>query len=897
MSATRPPYLAQRFLRFYCRPDLLEEIEGDAMELFERREKQKPMKAKWLFVWDVIRFFRPSNIRKFRRSNSNIISMTRNNFKIAARVLWRQKVNTAMNVAGISIGIACFMLIALYARQELTFDAFHDKKDRIYRSWVKEVYEDGRIFFNTVTPLPLGPTLEANIPEIEEIVIRAQQPTLVGRGEARIADQFEIVTPNFFDVFDFPIVTGNADVPLGSRADIVMTERYAQKYFGRTDVVGETLSVSIGDDIHDFVVSAVAENPPLNSGLQWNMLISFENKELFYSQRALTSAWFNIGPETYVLFREGTDPAQLEAKTREMVKTVLSGTSAFDGAPVEDHYLIGFQSLTDIHLDREVPVGIAPVGNPEYVYILSAIGLLVMIIACVNYTTLSIGQSFKRSKEVGVRKAVGAQAKGLVYQYLSESLLIALISTIFGVIFTFLLLPVFNELAQTNLMMPWNMEFVLFALILTILIGLLSGVYPALVLSRFKAIQVLRGAGLSSSGKQWARRSMVVFQFLLTVFLISSTLIMRKQMTYLQNQDLGYSYNAMVSVPLYAKAGSRGTSGRISTAMENGQAIIGELERNPQLSDFAMGSHVFGTPGWVQLGFNANTGNYLTFNLLVVDPNYLKAFDIKLIDGVDFDEDLEIHKTQGVILNAKAVEYFGLENPIGKKLPGDDFGDHRIIGVAEDFNFESLHNDIAPLVIVQNPVPIFEGISDANSGDSIIPKLVFRFQGANLASVNNVLEPAWQKIFPDEELNFNFVEERLQNLYQDEARVNKIITIATVLSIIIASLGLLGLTLLVVNTKVKEIGIRKVLGASPGLIFQQLFRGFSLQLLVAVILSVPITWYLMSSWLDDFAYRTSIGVDMFLLSAALALLIMLVVVSYHVLRASRANPVKALRTE
>ena len=390
---------------------------------------------------------------------------------------------------------------------------------------------------------------------------------------------------------------------------------------------------------------------------------------------------------------------------------------------------------------------------------------------------------------------------------------------------------------------------------------------------------------------------MVVFQFLLTVFLISSTLIMRKQLNYLQNQDLGFEYNAMVSVPLYAKEGARRLSRQVTTAMENGEALIGELERNPQLSDFGMGSHVFGSAGWLRLGFNANTGNYLTFNVLVVDPSFLDAFDIEIAEGSGFDKNLEVHKTQGVILNEAAVAYFGFEDPMGKKLPGDNFGEHRIIGVAKDFNFLSLHSEIQPLVIVQNPVPLFEGANDFNLGSSMVPKLVFRYQGANLTEVENVLEPAWAKIFPEEELNFNFVEERLQSQYQSEARVNKIVTIATVLSIVIASLGLLGLTILVVNTKVKEIGIRKVLGASPKTIFGLLFKGFSVQLLVAVVLSVPVTWYLMSNWLKDFAYQVSIGVDMFLLSGVLALAIMLLVVSYHVLRAAKANPVGALRSE
>ena len=898
-SKHKPPALARHFLELYCSEEYLEEIHGDILELFELRLTQEgKRKARLMYVWDVLRFFRWSNLKTTKKVHSNFITMTRNNFKIAARILWRQKVNTAMNTLGIAIGIVCFLLISLYVKQELTFDTFHEKKDRIYRAWVKELYDDGRVFFNTNTPVGLGPALIDNLPEVEAYVHFDNTPTLVGRGDARIAERLDYASSNFFEVFDFKVLRGNVNAPLGNFTDIVLSESYAQKYFGNGEAVGKTMAIQLNGEIRDFVVSAVVEDAPLNTGLQYNMIISADNIDLLYGGQRALNRWFNISPETYIIFKEPLNTDDLEPKTRAMVKSLLAGAGAFGAdAIIEDHYVIGFQPLTDIHLNTEVPQAIAPVGNPDYVYILGAIGLLVMVIACINYTTLSIGQSFKRSKEVGVRKVVGARGKGLIWQYLSESVLVSFLSMIIGVVLTFMLLPVFNDLAQTSLEVPKDLGGLGFAIVLALSIGLLSGVYPALVLSRFKAVDVLKGSGQGTRSKQLARRGMVVFQFLLTVFLISSTLIMRKQMQYIQNQDLGYEYDAMVSVPLYPRPDVRPMSQRISTAMDNGRLLIGELEKNTQLSDFGMATHMFGTPGWVQLGFTATNGNYLQFNLLVTDAEYLPAMGIRMAEGRTFDPKLESDKLRGVILNKAAAEYFGLENPIGAKLPGDGFEEHQIIGVTEDFNFQSLHSEVRPLVIVQDPRPIFPGISDFNAGDSAIPKLAFRYKGSKLSEVKDILEPTWAQLFPAEELNFNFLEERLNAQYQSEARVNKIVSIATLLSILIASLGLLGLTVLVVNTKVKEIGIRKVLGASPKLIFKLLFKGFSLQLLLAVVLSVPITWYLMTGWLSDFAYQVSIGIDMFLLSGVLALIIMLLVVSYHVLRASRANPVKALRTE
>ncbi|MCE7991830.1 MAG: FtsX-like permease family protein [Roseivirga sp.] len=892
-----PPKPARRFLEFYCKDDYLEEIGGDILELFEARlESKGAFKAKTQYYWDVMRFFRRSNIKKTTRLNSNITAMTRNNFKIAARILWRQKVNTTMNVMGIAIGIACFMLIALYVKQEVTFDSFHDKKDNIYRAWVKEVYDDGRIFNDITTPTALGPTLIRDIPEIEEFALIRGYSTLVGRGEGRISDNVQMVTSNFFKVFDFELLAGNTESPFSQLSHIVLSESYAKKYFGSSDPIGKTLSLEINDGITDYVVSAVVEDAPQNTSLPYNMLISYNDEELANLAGA-QRGWFSIAPETYILLRDGTRPEDLEPKTRAMVKNTINGSNVFGDVPVEDHYLVEWQPLTDIHLNTEIPPGRSAVGNPQYVYILGAIGLLVMVIACINYTTLSIGQSFKRSKEVGMRKVVGAKSNSLIWQYLSESTLIALLATLFGVFFTFLMLPVFNELAQTNLILPTDFTAIGFALLLALIIGVLSGIYPALILARFKVISVLRGGSQSGGGKQLARKGMVVFQFLLTVFLISSTLIMRKQLGFLQSRDLGYEYNAMVTVPLYPSPEANRTVQRINTALENGNLLIGELSRNPDFSDFAMASHMFGTPGWSQIGFNADNGNYLSFNLLIVDANYLGAFDIKMAEGRDFDPSLESDKLTGVIINKAAAEYFGFENPIGAKLPDAEFGEHTIIGVTENFNYSSLHEGIEPLIMVQNPLPIFSGIDDYNSSDSIIPKLVFRYTGSNLTAVDDLLTPAWTRLFPSQELNFGFMEERLQNQYQNEARVNKIVTIATVLSILIASLGLLGLTILVVNTKIKEIGIRKVLGASPKVIFSLLFKGFSIQLLIAVLLSVPITWYLMKGWLEGFEYRIGMGADMFVVSALLALTIMLAVVSYHVIRASKANPVRALRTE
>ena len=815
--------------------------------------------------------------------------MTTNNFKVAFRVLWKQKINTALNISGIAIGMACFLMISLYIKQEVTFDQFHEKGDNIYRVWAKENYGEGEVFFYTTSALPLAPTLEANIPEVEATVQYDFSRFLVGEGEGRINERVAIASPNFFDVFTFPMVAGSGDQPFRDRNAIVISERYATKYFGDQNPIGELMTLEVGGAARQYNVSAVVQNMPRNSGFQFDMMVSNENKQLYYSARQL-QAWFNIAPETYVLLKEGTNPDQVLAKFPNMINTVL-GDEVNPG-----EYELGMQLLGDIHLEPEFPAGILPVGNPKYVYVLGTIGLLVLIIACINYTTLSTGQSMKRAKEVGVRKVVGAKHGGLVWHFLTESVLISFLATVAGVVLSYLLLPVFNNLANTQLSLPLNIASLFTYLFIALAVGIFTGLYPAFVLSKLKLTSVLRG-GVQAGGGNLFSKSLVVFQLLLTVFLISGTLIIRKQMKFLQNADLGFDKEAVVSVNLYGDPASNGMVQRIESALDNAELFKNRLESNPAVSNIGIGNHVFGNPGWTQVGFDDDQGQFRQFKLLLTDPHYLSSFGITMLEGRNFDENLDLDKRESIIINQAAADFFGFEEAVGKKLPGPEFGNHTIIGVTENFNYESLHNEVEPLVIVQNIRLIMQGINDIGINASPIPKLVFKYTGGNLMDVQNVLNDAWADTFPNEELSFNFIDERLRLQYQNEARINKIVSIATVISIMIASFGLLGLIILAINTRLKEIGIRKVLGASHGTIFMMLFKGFSVQLLIAILLSVPITYFLMTDWLNDFAYKVNFGVTEFGLAGLISLLITLTVISYNAIKASRANPVNSLRTE
>ncbi|MDW3193696.1 MAG: ABC transporter permease [Cytophagales bacterium] len=885
-----PPRWADRFLQWFCRRDILEDLQGDLYEIFDHVVAVKGQRrASWIFVWLVFRSFRPSAIRLNVKVKNSIFMQSKINLKVAFRVLKRDRSNSLINLLGLTIGISCFILLGLYVKQELSYDHFHSKKDRIYRSWLKEDYGEGKIFFNSNTPLRFESLLEENFPEVERSVQITRFEFLTGKGENKLREEVYVVSPDLLEVFDFKLLAGNPESPIPTRNDLLISEQFARKYFGNENPVGQPFYLSIGPELREFTITALMADIPSESSVQFDLAISSANDDILYDDR-VRQAWFTIIPETYVLINENSSIQTVEAGMQDVVMSYL------EGEVERDVYQIGFQPLTDIHLNPDIPLGFAPVGNPEYVSILGFVGILVLIIACINYTTLSAGQSIKRAKEVGVRKVMGAPRKGLMGQYLTESVLMSQVAMLLGTVIAIVLIPTFNLLTGVTLSYAFQWWHIGLYFAIGLFIGLLAGAYPALVISGFKTVSILRGS-LQSVGGMSVRKGLVVVQFLMTVFLLSTTLIMKKQVNYLKNADLGYDYEAVISTQLPSDPEAQRLSQQITSGMENGELLKARLEQYPEISRIARGSHIFGTNGWTGLAYTDDKGVFRQFRLLVVDDDYLDAFGIEIVDGRGFEANNGLDRRQSVILNETAAKYFDLEKPVGSKLPGNDFDEHRIIGVAKDFHFTSLHSEIEPLVIVQNIIPIARGVSDSDFGDTVVPKLVFTYSGSNLTKGTEILQKEWEALFPNVSWNFEFISENLQNQYQGEIRMNRLITVATVLSIVIASLGLLGLIMLVANAKLKEIGIRKVMGASAGAIFKLLSKGFVWQLLIAIVLSIPLTIWLMNSWLENFAYRTDIGAGLFVISALLSVIVAGLVILYHTVRAMRVNPIKSLRME
>ncbi len=880
-----------RFLRWFCPPALYEGIEGDLLEKFEEDVKLLGGKsAKRKLAINALKFCRPGII--FRNKFSNHlpeIDMLHNYFKIALRSLWRSKAHSFINVFGLALGIACCLLISLFVRDELTFDTFHTKADRIYRVYSREDWGENQQFFNTVTPFPMGPALKENLPEVEHEVRITVNTVQVKVGEQQFNESAMVAGKNFFDVFDFKVVKGNGHEVLLAQNNVVLSERMALKYFGDVDPINKTISVQLGETFENFSVKAITENTPTNSSIQYDILISELNNSKLFGERLLSS-WFNIVPETYVLLREKTDPKIVESKFPPIFKTAM-GEEDF----TKSKYKAGLQPLTDIHLNTEFPTAIAPVSNPKYSYILIAIALLILIVGCINFVTLSVGRSLKRAKEVGIRKVVGALRSQLVTQFVGEAILITLLAMIIGIGLSILNLPLFNDLAGKQLLFSWDAFTWLVVLSLLIVIGLISGSYPAFILSGFKPVSILKGS-IQGSTKQGLRKVLVGVQLMLSIFLISSTLIMKKQLSFIQNKNLGFDKEQLVEAQIIVPRTGRLTD-RVKAAFVKIEQFKTELANYPDVVAVCGSSHDFGNGEWTNTGYTDEKGIYRNFAMNIVDEDYLSTLKIKLAAGRGFLKVNGADGRRGVIVNEAFAKEYGWTDAIGKKIPGKNFPDHEIIGVVKDFNFGSLYTKVRPLAMVENPAIILDGIENINIDNSPVPKLIVRLKPGNMNVALGHIKDTWKKIAGEEEFAFSFVDQAMAKQYKGDQNLGKIVNIATLLAVLIGSLGLYALASLAMQNRMKEISIRKVMGATDNSLLALLTKEYFLLIALCLLFSVPITWYLMKNWLSTFEYRVGISADIFLLAGGISLFIALATISFQTLKTVWTNPVKNLKYE
>ncbi len=819
--------------------------------------------------------------------------MFKNYIKIALRNLYKNKTYSSINIFGLSVGVACCLLILLYLTNEFSYDKFHSKSDQIYRAWVHEDYGDGSIYWNTTTPLRLKETISENIPEANQIARRYIYNDLVKSDDQSegFSEPIQLVDTEFFSMFDFELLHGNPETVFAQTSNVVLTPTSALRFFGTEDVLGKTLLVKMNDQFEPFTVSGLIQDYPTNSSITYELLIPMENGRKLFSERAY-NGWFSVIPETYILFDEKAEISDTRPKLVSMMKEIL-GEEEWN----RSQYTVDLQPLTDIRLNPEVPVGIAAVTDPTYLYILLGIAALVLLIACVNFMTLSISKSVSRAKEVGIRKTIGAERTHLMFQFWGEALLMTILALSAGLLLSEVLMPYFNQLAGTSLSLSFSLQMVSLFLGLTVFISLIAGIYPALILSGFKPVEVLKGKIQVKGDRSLFRTGMVVFQFTLSIFLIGSTLVMSDQLEFLRSADLGYQKDHIVIIEIDDNPDQEtGFLGLMERATNRTELFKSQLASIPEVKSVSTSLYTPADNYWISADYRDIEDKIHPFRMNLVDHYYTNLMELNFVEGRGFSEDISSDSRTGIIINQAFAEDHGWTDPLNSKLPNPDFFEHQIIGVVEDFNFASLRTNVEPLAMVIDPRIIFSGVANLDLSSSS-PSISVKIGPTNIPATLASLEKSWDEISPGEPFNLTFLDEAVDSQYRQEERLSQIVTFGSSFAIIIACLGLFGLASLLVVRKTKEIGVRKVLGASSKGIVLLVNKEFTKLVLAAFLIAIPITWYTMNTWLEGFAFKTEISVWTFLIAGLASLLIAWFSVGYQSFKATTINPVDSLKGE
>ncbi|MBK7142223.1 MAG: ABC transporter permease [bacterium] len=803
--------------------------------------------------------------------------MLRHYLTIAIRSLGKQRLYTCINIAGLSIGMAACLLIFLFINDEYGFDKFHHNAERIFRAAQVENYE-GREYFSTSTPFPLAQALTDSYPEIEEAVRVAKVTDIVKRGGHSFSEPYHLVDSGFFRVFTFPLVQGDELTALASPNNVVISARISEKYFGEQNPLGQSFTIKLDSIFEEFTVTGVTANTPSASSIQFDILIPMSNCHKLWRE-SLRSSWTDVWAETYLLTKPGVTPEQLEAKVPAMVKKI-AGDKYVEGQVTER-----FQPITDIHLNTEFPPGIQPTSNPAYSYILGGIALAILSIGCINFVTLAVARAAGRAKEVGIRKVAGAGRFQLLKQFWGETIVLSLISLLVAIVIAEFTLPVFNSIAGKDLALRFDLMTMAAAAALLSIVSIIGGNYPALILARFQPAQVLKGK-MSIQRSNRLRQALVIVQFSLAIGLVACTFTMSRQFHFLQNRPMGYEREHIVTIPTnLAFDGSKRIAERLRQSLvQSGDAV--------EIS-FALNS--LGEP-WYNIGWFVQPGDYRWASLNRVDKEFLPAMSIDILQGRNFSVETPSDTLDAALVNEAFVQAFGITDPIGKPLPGS-LSPNKIIGVVKDFHYASLHQKIEPLILTMRAGNILRLVEDASTEAPGHNRLLVRFTPGALTERIQRLEKAWKLAAGDRPCEPTFLDAAIESQYRNDRRLGQIVSYASILVLIISSLGLFGLAAISVVRRTKEIGVRKVLGATSLNILGLLWHEAIWLVAIACLLAWPLAYYAMNRWLEDFAYREALHPLIFLAAGLLGLLIALVTVSYHSLRASTSNPVDSLRCE
>jgi putative ABC transport system permease protein len=810
--------------------------------------------------------------------------MIKNYLKIAVRQLRKQKMYAAIKIGGFALSIAACLLIGLYIKDELSYDQSYPDTNRIYRL-VEYYAHDGKVEKGDDYPAPISKALKADFPEIEKSARLMPNSLFPGAGsnELRRADQventheegFTYADPDLLDILKLPMIYGDRAHALAEPNTMVISKRKADKYFPNRNPVGEIMYLN-NDQTKPYKIGGVMENFPKTSHLvDFDFLLTLNGVEFYKGEQ---TNWNASNYPDYVLLKPGANIDQLNKKitadiNKNYILPALLSISYKDAEKELQKLSYKLQPINDVHLYSYDMEDEFKHGDIRFIWLFGAVALFILTIACINFINLSTAKSANRAKEVGLRKVVGSTRVSLINQFLAESMLYSVISFIVGILLAWALLPYFNTVASKTLIMPWQaLWFIPVILAAAFIVGIVAGIYPAFYLSSFKPASVLKGSISTGSKNSLLRNGLVVFQFTASIILIISTIVIYNQMHYILNQNLGYDKDQVVML--------QGTN----TLGDNGvKSLKQDLLKLSSVKSVSIGDYlpVEGTKRNGNQMYNEGKSKVETgvdTQFWIVDEDYLKTFGMKLVEGVNFNPD---GNNGGVIINQTMVKKLNLKNPIGKIIThgGDAL---RIIGVVHDFNFESLRLPIGALCMLK-------GIS---------PSIVsVKISGGNMESTLSQITSIWKGLSASQPIRYTFFDEKFASMYADVQRMGNILTSFAILAIIIACLGLFALAAFMAEQRSKEIGIRKVLGASVQSITQLLSFDFIKLVALAIIIASPIAWWAMNKWLLDFTYRITISWWIFALAGMVAIVIALLTVSFQSVKAAIANPIKALRSE
>lgn len=805
--------------------------------------------------------------------------MFKNYLKVALRNLWKSKAFSAINVIGLAAGLAVCLLIVLYVVDELSYDKYNKNADRIYRLDADIYFNDTQAIF-AVAPDPLALTLKQEYPVVEEMTrINFQKDVLIKKDNQNVQDHnVGYADSTFFKVFTIPMIAGDPLTALKEPNSIVIDKTTAKKYFNTRDVLGKILRV---DNNTDCKITGVIKDIPRQSHFHFHFLRP-RGKD--------NDSWLSNNTFNYILLKPGVSQAAMQKNVDATINKYIGRdleqqlhSSLKDLESKGNHFIYHLMPLTDIHLHSDKSYEIEANGNINYVYIFSVIAVFILFIACINFMNLSTARSANRAKEVGIRKVAGSLRSHLITQFLTESVLLSFFSLLFAIGIATLLVPLFNQLAGKEMSVATLFSTWLFPVMiaLMLLVGLLAGSYPAFYLSSFQPIEVLKGKIAKGFKNSWLRSGLVVFQFCISIILIIGTIVIYNQLDYIRSRKVGYNRNQVLVIH-----NAYYLDNQIHTFRNELLNIPGVT--NASISGDLPTSTDFDNEGWFR-DATMDASKAVVLTNFYIDDNYIPTLGMEIKEGRNFSKDFPTDSL-GVILNEAAVKVLGFKDPFKETLYRPNFYDngihgslaYHVVGVVKDFNFSSMHQTVGPLIIQRGE----------NWG--AIP---VRVDTKNISSIISSIKSKWTAMVPAQPFNYTFMDTDFDNVYAAEQRTGKLFITFAVFAILIGCLGLFGLVTYAAEQRIKEIGVRKVLGASVTGIVTMLSKDFAKLILIASLIAFPIAWWAMHKWLQSFAYRITISWWVFIVAGITALVIALLTVSFQAIRAALANPVKSLRTE